>query len=562
VLLAPCACAQARHPCLGTVVDDADKALAGAAVTLVWSPGDGAPGVADVVQATSDERGRFKADLVVGHAYTAWAIGPARSDGSRLVSEVTDRAAAGRVVELAAWHVARPRRVKVTGFEPWTGGAPPKLQLLPDVRHTYSVALPAAKDGEVELPPAPLTTAGIGLLDDVAHVTQVQPLAPEDDRVAFAGVHDETVKVVDEKDQPVPGAVVERGDWFPGVRDGDGVFEPPTVIASFWLQSGYICPGEADATRADNLGSRGFLPTWDGTHWSIADGPDFQNGSVLQRWGGALITSGTNGSDDGRFYVAMKVFGPTAGLYHYEFAVHDRDNKRGLGAFRIPVCPTARVQGFGFRDLDQDANNDWTANRSGGEISFQTTTNPLRWNMIFNFWFDCDAAPESGNALYLDQYDIGPGALTLTLPGSAPTALDNETLGPGCGVPVPPTLYATGTVARATLGNSTFALASGRNPPGALCGFVVSLVEGTTVLDTGCTLYAASATSVAGPFTAGADGAGVATMPLPVPDEPALEGMHVDFQAANSSPPGALFGHFNLSSGLRVRIGSVTSGCQ
>src|SRR5262245_12528413 len=111
-------CAQARHPCLGTVVDEADQALAGAAVTCVWSPGQGAPGVADVVQTTSDERGRFKADLVVGHAYTAWAIGPPREDGSRLVSEVTDRAAAGRVVELEAWHPWRPRKVKVSGFEP------------------------------------------------------------------------------------------------------------------------------------------------------------------------------------------------------------------------------------------------------------------------------------------------------------------------------------------------------------------------------------------------------------------------------------------------------------
>jgi len=332
--------------------------------------------------------------------------------------------------------------------------------------------------------------------------------------------------------------------------------------AAFWLQCGYICPGEAEANRADNLGSRGFLPAWDGTHWVIADGPDFLNGTVLQRWSGALITSGANGSDDGRFYVAMKVFGPTGGLYHYEFAIHDRDNKRGLAAFRVPVCPAARVQGFGFRDLDQDGNNDWSASRSASEITFQTTTNPLRWNMIFNFWFDSDAAPESGNALYLDQYDLGPGALTLTLPGSAPTGLYDETLGPGCGVPAPPTLYAIGTVARATLGNATFALASGGNPPGALCGFVAILAGGTTVLDTGCTLYAASATSVAGPFPAVADRAGVATMPLPVPNEPALEGMHADFQAANSSPPGALFGQFNLSSGLRVHIGSVTAGCQ
>src|SRR5262249_20554122 len=124
VLLAPFACAQARHACLGTVVDDEGRPLA-AAATCVWSPGDSTPGVADVVQATADERGRFKADLAAGHAYTAWATGPARADGSRLVSEVTDRAAAGRVVELAAWHTWKPRRVKVSGFEPWTGGAPP-----------------------------------------------------------------------------------------------------------------------------------------------------------------------------------------------------------------------------------------------------------------------------------------------------------------------------------------------------------------------------------------------------------------------------------------------------
>src|SRR5262249_56563341 len=91
-LLATIACAQARHPCLGTVVDEADKALAGAAVTLVWSPGQGAPGVADVVQVTADERGRFKADVVAGHSYSAWAIGPARGNGSRLVIEIITRA--------------------------------------------------------------------------------------------------------------------------------------------------------------------------------------------------------------------------------------------------------------------------------------------------------------------------------------------------------------------------------------------------------------------------------------------------------------------------------------
>jgi hypothetical protein len=38
------------------------------------------------------------------------------------------------------------------------------------------------------------------------------------------------------------------------------------------------------------------------------------NGSVLTRWQGAHTNTGGNGNDDGRFLVAVKVTGPTAGM--------------------------------------------------------------------------------------------------------------------------------------------------------------------------------------------------------------------------------------------------------
>jgi hypothetical protein len=331
--------------------------------------------------------------------------------------------------------------------------------------------------------------------------------------------------------------------------------------ANYWFQCGYLCPGEAEANRTDNLGSRGFTPTWNGTSWTIQDGPDLLPGSVLQRWTGATITSNTNGADDGRFYVAVQVTGPSVGFYHYEYAIHDRDNRRGLGAFRVPVCPNARVQDFGFRDIDQDGNNNWVASRHGSEITFQTSTNPLRWNMIFNFWFDSDAAPDATNTLSLDQFDLGAGALTVAVTGTAPTGLYNEILGPGCGVPTAPTLYAIGSPARASLGNATFALQSGGNPSGAVCGFVLSLADGSTSIGPGCTAYTASVSTLLGPLFLSAGPAGTVTMPLPVPNQAALEGTHLDFQMANIGPPGAFLGTFNLSNGLRVRIGNLLSGC-
>ena len=93
---------------------------------------------------------------------------------------------------------------------------------------------------------------------------------------------------------------------------------------------------------------------------------------MLDRWSGATVTEGSNGgtgtlSDfDGRFLVGVKVTGPVNGMWHYEYAVQNLDNSRGGASFRLPVCPSARVENFGFRDIDLDAANDWTPGFSGG----------------------------------------------------------------------------------------------------------------------------------------------------------------------------------------------------
>jgi hypothetical protein len=333
--------------------------------------------------------------------------------------------------------------------------------------------------------------------------------------------------------------------------------------ASFYWQSGYLVPHESDATRGDNIGSHQFNAVWNGsTNWNFTDVGTMLAGTILQRWSGASITSATNGPDDGRFYVAVKVTGPTNGIYHYEYAIHNRDNNRGCGAFHIPVCPEAQVTNFGFHDVDQIATNQWSAAKSGNEILFQTIAlqpNPLKWNSIFNFWFNCDAAPLTGN-VSLDQYAIGPGALTIAIPSTTPTGTYNVNLGPGCGNPTAPSLFGVGSPDRGTLGNATFGLRCIGNPPNAACGFVLSLADGTTLLAPGCTLYSAS-TNVAGPVMSFADATGVAAIPLAVPNVAAFEGTHLDFQMVNFATGGALLGGFNLSNGLRVRVGSLISGC-
>lgn len=330
--------------------------------------------------------------------------------------------------------------------------------------------------------------------------------------------------------------------------------------ASYYWQAGYLVPHEGEATRGDNIGSREFFPSWNGSGFTFTEGVTMQHGSVLQRWSGATVTSATNGADDGRFFVGVKVTGPVNGFWHYEYAVHDRDNHRGLGALHVPVCPTAQVRNFGFHDVDGNPLNDWIGSKVGNEVVWQTNGNPLHWNELFNFWFDCDAAPVPGSTLGLDQYDVGPGALTVSVLSTAPLGLYAEDLGPGCGAPAP-VLFAAGSPQRATIGNASFTLQSAQNPAGAGCAFVLTLQPGSLPLGGGCTLYSSSWAGLVAPWMVVSDGQGLAQMPLPIPNDPTFEGIDLCFQAANVTAGGAFLGAFDLSNGLRVRIGSLITSC-
>ena len=209
-----------------------------------------------------------------------------------------------------------------------------------------------------------------------------------------------------------------------------------TAGASYYYGIQLIHEGESLANRWDNIKSRGFIPSYSGG-WNVinsAVGETF--GSILQHWTGATLFMGTNGTDDGRFYVASKVTPLGGGMFHYEYAVHNVDNSRGGATLRIPIDPAATASNFTFRDIDSNALNQWTAARVGNEIVFTApASNPQNWNTIFNFGFDANYAP--GNSFVsIDEARVGPGALFVTVGGKAPSGLvyaQATSIGTGCG---------------------------------------------------------------------------------------------------------------------------------
>lgn len=210
-----------------------------------------------------------------------------------------------------------------------------------------------------------------------------------------------------------------------------------TPNASYYYGLQLIHEGEAVANRDDNLAHRGFNPNWNGSSWSFPNnGQGQQYGSILDRWQGADVDSGSNGNDDGRFFVGVKATPIGAGVYHYEYAVHNVDSSRGGSSFSMPVDAGATVSNFSFGDIDNDSSNDWTGQRVGNEIVFAAPNgNPLEWNTIYNFGFDVDFAPGSG-LCSIDAARPGPGSMVTDVPTKVPsgsTFATSTPVGDGCG---------------------------------------------------------------------------------------------------------------------------------
>jgi len=242
--------------------------------------------------------------------------------------------------------------------------------------------------------------------------------------------------------------------------------------AAYYGQVQAVVQGEPVSARGNNLMNRQMSISGSGGSWSASTNGPSQTGSVLTRWQGATYEIGGNGSDDGRFLVAVKVTGLAGGMWHYEYAVHNIDNNRGAASFRLPLGPGATVQNAGFRDIDSDPLNDWTVSQTANEITFAAASaNALQWNTIYNCWFDCSIAPGAG-VMTIDQALPGPGALSLAVNAVVPSGLSfaNKTsIGTACG-------GCTGTFYEQFVSSSAFDLA-GRSMTMTLSGGAYTVAE-------------------------------------------------------------------------------------
>ncbi len=389
-----------------------------------------------------------------------------------------------------------------------------------------------------------------------AGFSSLSTLGPTDEIDPWLGVWEPVGSYFDRGDPEVSGPAAMDGIRS-SITSSDPLYNrvmvPESELAAggnFYAQVVVVIIGEPVASRDNNYTTKGFRFNRSGTSWSGTTTSGVLTGSVLHHWSGATTAAAGNGTDDGRFMVGCKVTGPVNGMWHYELAVHNLDNHSGGAAFRLPICPTARVENADFRDIDKNLLNEWSYQRTASEISWMAPAgNALNWNTIYNVSFDSDAAPTAG-MMAIDRARLGPGALTVSVPAQVPGTVGNEYVGDGCGA-VPPALFANGLPEIPNPGYELAVQGAGSVPT----LLVASLAGDNAALGSGCFRYI-NLSSVALTDIRMSNSAGRATWSLPIPA--GLSTFDLHFQAAQLVSTGPYLGA-DLSNGLRVRVGGT--GC-
>jgi len=153
-------------------------------------------------------------------------------------------------------------------------------------------------------------------------------------------------------------------------------------------------------------------------------------------------------SPDGRAIIASKVSPNGDGTFRYEYAVMNVDMDRQIGSFRIPVPCGVQVTNVGASGVmhwnepthvvggKAIDNTPWAGTLADGAVTWSTPaiedeepSNPIRWGMLFNFWFDASTDKQDGMAtigLFKPPPPGGPVAVfgmidtpTMACPGDA-----------------------------------------------------------------------------------------------------------------------------------------------
>ncbi len=198
--------------------------------------------------------------------------------------------------------------------------------------------------------------------------------------------------------------------------------------ATYWAEAQYDTPQEYAWCQAhpgqcnmyNNASYRRFNVTGTTNFTFTAVGTTTRMKPATEAWTGSMnaIVEPEPGVD-GRAFVVYKVTNPSAGVWHYEYAIHNQNLDRSIQSFSVPLGCGVTISNVGFHappnhpGFPNDgtlnnagfSNDPWAANQTADAISWNCNTfaqdpnaNAIRFGTLYNFRFDSNKPPASGNA--------------------------------------------------------------------------------------------------------------------------------------------------------------------
>lgn len=196
--------------------------------------------------------------------------------------------------------------------------------------------------------------------------------------------------------------------------------------ATYYAEAQYITPHEyvwcqghpGQCNMYNNVSHRQYLV-------SGTTGPTFsfpastfttvREKSAVTEWTGASSAAiKPEPGVDGIGSASWKVTNPSAGVWHYEYAIYNQNIDRGIQSLDLPMGAPVTVTNVGFHAPPQQpgsandgtfnslgySSTPWSSTRNAGDFLWSTETfaenqnaNAIRWGTLYNFRFDANSPP-------------------------------------------------------------------------------------------------------------------------------------------------------------------------
>src|SRR3984893_9797183 len=233
--------------------------------------------------------------------------------------------------------------------------------------------------------------------------------------------------------------VVERNDLDTTMNPG----------ATYYAELLYVTPDEyawcqahsGECNMSNNASYRPYSVSGTTSFTFSAVGSTVPMTSAINAWAGATINPiEPQPGTDGRAFIACKVTGPVAGMWHYEYALYNQNLDRAIQSFSVPLGCGIAVNNLGFHaplnppGFANDgtvgdagfSNAAWTSTQTTGALSWSSETfaqnqnaNAIRWGTLYNFRFDSDQPPQATNAA-IGFFKTG-STITVAIQGPSPS---------------------------------------------------------------------------------------------------------------------------------------------